>query len=277
MIGTQPGQGGGSTFERRDIRVVAETSRRSIGGTPPRPARDLRARRERESERPRVGCAARERCTLLFERRTRARDFHSLRRQRKKRATRGREAALPFRVFSRAGRHTHVAARTAPFGNGCPSRVHFRRRIAVIASAIPLRRWHLASAVRSFVGGPPRPQSSGRSTLSAGSAFRQSLAQRVLVSQPQPTNLSPGLLVPSAHARLGSPLRRGHCRTRCGPPSGFDYPLGGFRLPRPGRPCFMPTALLGFTLRSFLHPAGTADVSARVNPHTVYPASIPSR
>ena len=111
------------------------------------------------------------------------------------------------------------------------------------------------------------------------SGFRlpQSLAQRVLVSRPQPTNHSPGLSLPSAHARLGSPLRRGSRTSRCGPPAGFGYPLGGFRLPRPGRPCFVPTALLGFTLRSFLRLTGTASVSAQVNPHTVLPAGIPSR
>lgn len=34
--------------------------------------------------------------------------------------------------------------------------------------------------------------------------------------------------------------------TRFGPPSGFGYPPDGFRPSRPGRPCFMPTALMGF-------------------------------
>jgi hypothetical protein len=34
------------------------------------------------------------------------------------------------------------------------------------------------------------------------------------------------------------------------PPSGFEYPLGGFLPSNPSRPCFMPTALMGFTLRS---------------------------
>jgi hypothetical protein len=65
--------------------------------------------------------------------------------------------------------------------------------------------------------------------------------------------------------------------TRYGPPSGFGYPLGGFRLPRPGRLCFVPAALLGFTLRSFLRLTGTTSVSARVNPHTVLPAGIRGR
>jgi hypothetical protein len=38
------------------------------------------------------------------------------------------------------------------------------------------------------------------------------------------------------------------------PPSGFDYPLDGFIPPKPGRFCFTPAALLGFTLRSLLLP-----------------------
>jgi hypothetical protein len=63
---------------------------------------------------------------------------------------------------------------------------------------------------------------------------------------------------------------------RYGPPTGFGYPLDGLRSPHPGRPCFMPTALLGFTLRSFLLLGGTADVSAGVDPHTVSVTGIPA-
>jgi hypothetical protein len=39
---------------------------------------------------------------------------------------------------------------------------------------------------------------------------------------------------------------------RYSPPPGFDYPRGGFLPSSPGRFCFAPAALLGFTLRSFL-------------------------
>jgi hypothetical protein len=35
------------------------------------------------------------------------------------------------------------------------------------------------------------------------------------------------------------------------PPSGFGYPRDGFLLSEPCRPCFVPTALLGFPLQSF--------------------------
>jgi len=57
------------------------------------------------------------------------------------------------------------------------------------------------------------------------------------------------------------------------PPSGFDYPLDGFRPSIPRRFCFAPAALLGFTLRSFLLPKGRPCVSAPAYPPTVPPAS----
>jgi hypothetical protein len=57
------------------------------------------------------------------------------------------------------------------------------------------------------------------------------------------------------------------------PPSGFDYPLDGFRPSIPRRFCFAPAALLGFTLRSFLLPKGRPYVSAPAYPRTVPPAS----
>jgi hypothetical protein len=65
--------------------------------------------------------------------------------------------------------------------------------------------------------------------------------------------------------------------TRYVPPAGFGYPLGGLLPPRPCRPYFVPAALMGFTLRSFLLQAGTRRVSAGENPHAVplvgYPAA----
>jgi len=51
------------------------------------------------------------------------------------------------------------------------------------------------------------------------------------------------------HARSGS---HGRCLARHLPSPGFGYPLDGL-LPRaPRRPCFMPTAPVGFSLRSIL-------------------------
>jgi hypothetical protein len=53
------------------------------------------------------------------------------------------------------------------------------------------------------------------------------------------------------------------------PPSGFGYPLDGLLPPGPCRPCFRPTALLGFTLRSFPLSQGIPSVSTGKDPHTV--------
>jgi len=50
---------------------------------------------------------------------------------------------------------------------------------------------------------------------------------------------------PYSTSQLGRFTFRERRRVRCGPPSGFDYPLGGLHPAEPGRPCFMPTALLG--------------------------------
>jgi hypothetical protein len=61
------------------------------------------------------------------------------------------------------------------------------------------------------------------------------------------------------------------------PSSGFGYPRDGLLPPSPGRPYFVPAALMGFALRSFLLTEGTRRVSARVHPHTVSPAGYPSR
>jgi hypothetical protein len=64
------------------------------------------------------------------------------------------------------------------------------------------------------------------------------------------------------------------CLTRYVPPSGFGYPLDGLLPPSPRRFCFAPTALLGFTLRSFPLPQGIRRVSARKHPLTVLPAAV---
>jgi len=71
-------------------------------------------------------------------------------------------------------------------------------------------------------------------------------------------------LLPFSTSRLVS-------RSRYVPPSGFGYPPDGLLLPSPCRPCFMPTALLGFALRSFPLSQGPRNVSARVNPPAVSP------
>jgi hypothetical protein len=75
------------------------------------------------------------------------------------------------------------------------------------------------------------------------------------------------------HIKVRKSTCRGVSRPRYVPPSGFGYPLDGLLLPSPCQPCFMPTALLGFTLRSIPLSQGFRDVSARMNPPAVSPDS----
>jgi hypothetical protein len=56
------------------------------------------------------------------------------------------------------------------------------------------------------------------------------------------------------------------CLARYVPPSGFGYPPDGLLPPGPRRPFFVPTALLGFALRSFPLSEGIPGVSARDEP-----------
>jgi hypothetical protein len=75
------------------------------------------------------------------------------------------------------------------------------------------------------------------------------------------------------HIKVRKSTCRGVSRPRYVPPSGFGYPPGGLLLPSPCQPYFMPAALLGFTLRSVPLSQGLRDVSARTNPHAVFPDS----
>jgi hypothetical protein len=60
------------------------------------------------------------------------------------------------------------------------------------------------------------------------------------------------------------------------PPPGFGYPPGGLLPSVPGRFCFTPAALLGFTLRS--QPSTRyPGVSTRMHPPTVRPDVVPDR
>jgi hypothetical protein len=169
----------------------------------------------------------------------------------------------------------HVSAATASSRNSLL--VQSLTPVAVPRLSVPWSR----SAVGRFLGYPVFPQRvapttlSSQCILSSSSAFLQSLAQRHLASQPQPTGSSLGLSFPSAHegSEVHSPRA---LPARYVPPAGFGYPLGGLRPPSPCRFCFTPAALLGFALRSFLLSQGTHRVSAGVDPHAVSPVGFPA-
>jgi len=76
------------------------------------------------------------------------------------------------------------------------------------------------------------------------------------------------------HIKVWKSTCRAVSKPRYVPSSGFGYPLDGLLLPNPRRPCFVPTALLGFTLRSFLLLQGIRDVSIRMNPPAVSASGI---
>jgi hypothetical protein len=103
-----------------------------------------------------------------------------------------------------------------------------------------------------------------------------SLTQSDLAARPQPCGTSHGLHFPTAHQGAEVHMPRGLPGTRYVPPAGFGYPLGGLLPPRPCRPSFMPAALMGFALRSFLLTEGTRPVSGRMNPRTVSPVGFPA-
>ena len=58
------------------------------------------------------------------------------------------------------------------------------------------------------------------------------------------------------------------------PPSGFDYPLDGFLSRATRRPCFVPAAPLGFSLRSLLLAEGHSGVFHRDSPRLPLPVGL---
>jgi hypothetical protein len=114
--------------------------------------------------------------------------------------------------------------------------------------------------------------------LPAASSRRASPSFRVLPSNTYPATAavrsSHGLLLPTALEGSEVHLTRVQA-ARYVPSSGFGYPPDGL-LPRiPGRFCFTPAALLGFTLRRFPLPEGIRDLSTGKSPPTVGPAVSP--
>jgi hypothetical protein len=92
-------------------------------------------------------------------------------------------------------------------------------------------------------------------TLSSSSAILWSFSQRDLAAPPKRASPSHGLSLPTAHPGFADPLTQA-LPARYVPPSGFGHPLDGLLPANPRRLYFTPTALLGFTLRSFLHAEG---------------------
>jgi hypothetical protein len=183
---------------------------------------------------------------------------------------------VPFRVFGDVARRGALPPPGRPLGIRASFRVLNPGKYRGYWFRDPALPLAIPSALRFFLDGPRRPQLSDQCILSASSTFLQSLAQRHLVSPPEPADTSHGLLVPYSTSGSGGPLSAGLATARYVPPAGFGYPLGGLLPPRPCRLCFTPAALLGFALRSFLLAEGIRRVSAGKDPLAVPPVGIPA-
>jgi hypothetical protein len=140
---------------------------------------------------------------------------------------------------------------------------------------VPLCRWPFPRLCgfpsTGFAGHSSVP---GR-ILSSNFASRSSLAQQYLACRPQSAGSSHGLLVPTAHQ--GSKVHLPRVQpARYVPPSGFGYPLDGLLPSVPCRSCFIPAALMGFTLRSVPLSKGIRRISAWMIPRTVSPVGAPA-
>jgi len=180
---------------------------------------------------------------------------------------------VSFRVFSRAARNACVAA--------CGSN---SRGICCSFRVLRPPRYRFVLVLRSRYAVGPCPgcavfprrtdwQAVRRASdiLSSSLAFLQSVAQRTLAGQPQPP--APLMDFPSLQHMQDSAIHSPRTfQARFVPSSGFGYPLDGFLPPKPGQPCFMLAALMGFALRSvLLHRGGDAS-PRRPNPRAVSPA-----
>lgn len=86
-----------------------------------------------------------------------------------------------------------------------------------------------------------------------------------LAGRTSASDTSHGLPFPTAHAAWEIHLPRA-LPARYGPPPGFGHPLDSLRPPGPRRPCFVPAALLGFSLRSVPLSKGCRRCSQRGGP-----------
>jgi len=182
-------------------------------------------------------------------------------------------ARVSFRVFSRAARNACVAAcESNSRGICCSSRV----------LRPPRYRQLLVLRSRCAVGPYPGCAVFPRRTdwqavrrtsdiLSSSLAILQSVAQRTLAGRPQPP--APLVDFDSLQHIQGSAIYQPRTfQARFVPPSGFGYPPGGFLSPKPGQPCFVLAALVGFALRSFLLRWGGDAFPRHPDPLAVSPA-----
>jgi len=148
-----------------------------------------------------------------------------------------------------------------------PCRVPDLPPVARIGYANPPRSWHLPETSRGSGGkrgGQNMPTSHASPGVSPPKKTKQHRTSRTIITPGNSQASSP-----FSTCQLGRSTEPRALPARYGPPSGFGYPLGGLIPPEPGRPCFMPTALMGFTLRSVPLAPGAVGVTTNANPHAV--------
>jgi hypothetical protein len=182
---------------------------------------------------------------------------------------------VPFRVFGVAARSPALPPETVLLWNRMPVQSIEPAEVSCYWFRNPALPLVLTSAVRSSLSRLRRLPVKVAEHILSSSLLLPLESYPATPTRPAATDqVLSWALVPYSTSGIEDPLRAG-MPTRYGPPSGFGYPLDGFRPAIPCRFYFTPAALLGFTLRRFPLSEGIACVSARKRPHTVSLAVIP--
>jgi hypothetical protein len=165
--------------------------------------------------------------------------------------------------------------RSSSYGIGCSSRVSHPLKYHRDWFGDPALPLTLASAVRFFLSGFCRlPVKVADQLLSSSFTFPLEYYPTAPTRPVATGQVLSWALTPYSTCGIADPLHA-DLPVRYGPPSGFGYPLDGFRPALPCRFSFTPAALLGFTLRRFPLLKGIHGVSAGKHPHTVSLAVFP--
>jgi hypothetical protein len=172
---------------------------------------------------------------------------------------------VPFEGLERAAHCRAVAAATASSSDGVPFRVShaWLSRLWVRDPALPLA---VSPASRCL------PCARRRSVVHNPAATSRRVPPPNEYYPATPSRLAeanrrlPWAFAPYSTCRLEGPRCSRACHTRHVPPSGFGYPLDGFRPSRPRQLYLAPAALLGLPLRSLLLPRGPDILRCRPNP-----------
>jgi hypothetical protein len=184
----------------------------------------------------------------------------------KKRREVWRNARVPFRVFGDAARRETFPPQRRPLGIRGSSRVPSPPKYRGYWFHDPALPLAVSPALRFSLDEPRGLQLSNPCTLSASSAFLQSLAQRVLAGRPQSASSSHGLSRPCSTLGIGGPLSRGLPSLATFRPQGLVTLSAAYSLRAPAGSLSHRRRSWDLTLRSFLLSAGIRHVSGAEGP-----------